>query len=107
MRINKNTIDILLALDDEKLAYIVGTVLRESGIDVSEFGISGNDISALRKRLSELSDEELSAPSAPVILRIPSVPPRQASTTVQTIIPLILSFMPFLQNLICSFFSAR
>lgn len=59
MRINKNTIDILLALDDEKLAYIVGTVLRESGIDVSEFGISGNDISALRKRLSELSDEEL------------------------------------------------
>ena len=59
MRINKNTIDILLALDDEKLAYIVGTVLRESGIDVSEFGISGNDISELRKRLSELSDEEL------------------------------------------------
>lgn len=59
MRINKNTVDILLALDDEKLAYIVGTVLREAGIDVSEFGISGNDISALRKRLSELSDEEL------------------------------------------------
>ena len=52
MRINKNTIDILLALDDEKLAYIVGTVLRQAGIDVSEFGISGNDI-------SELSDEEL------------------------------------------------
>ena len=59
MRINKNTIDILLALDDEKLAYIVGTVLRQEGIDASEFGISGNDISALRKRLSELSDEEL------------------------------------------------
>ena len=59
MRINKNTIDILLVLDDEKLAYIVRTVLREAGIDFSEFGISGNDISALRKRLSELSDEEL------------------------------------------------
>lgn len=59
MRINKNTIDILLALDDEKLSYIVGTVLREAGIGISEFGISGNDIAALRKKLSELSDEEL------------------------------------------------
>lgn len=59
MRINKNTIDILLALDDEKLSYIVGTVLREAGIGISEFGISGNDIAALRKNLSELSDEEL------------------------------------------------
>lgn len=59
MRINKNTIDILLTLDDEKLSYIVGTVLREAGIGISEFGISGNDIAALRKKLSELSDEEL------------------------------------------------
>lgn len=59
MRINKSTIDILLALDDEKLSYIVGSVLREAGIGISEFGISGNDIAALRKRLSELSDEEL------------------------------------------------
>lgn len=59
MRINKNTIDILLALDDEKLSYIVSTVLREAGIGISEFGISGNDIAALRKKLSELSDEEL------------------------------------------------
>lgn len=59
MRINKNTIDLLLALDDEKLSYIVGTVLREAGIEISEFGISGNDIAALRKKLSELSDDDL------------------------------------------------
>lgn len=59
MKINKNTVNVLLALDDEKLSYIVGTVLREAGIEISEFGISGNDIAALRKKLSELSDDDL------------------------------------------------
>lgn len=59
MKINKNTVNVLLALDDEKLSYIVGTVLREAGIEISEFGISGNDIAALRQKLSELSDDDL------------------------------------------------
>lgn len=59
MKINKSTVNVLLALDDEKLSYIVGTVLREAGIEISEFGISGNDIAALRQKLSELSDDDL------------------------------------------------
>ncbi len=59
MRINRSTVNALLSLDDDKLAYVVGVVLREAGIGISEFGISDGDIAALRARLSELSDGEL------------------------------------------------
>lgn len=59
MRINRSTVNALLSLDDDKLAYVVGIVLREAGIGISEFGVSEGDIAALRARLAELSDEEL------------------------------------------------
>lgn len=59
MRINRSTVNALLSLDDDKLAYVVGVVLREAGIGMSEFGISDGDVAALRARLSELSDVEL------------------------------------------------
>lgn len=59
MRINRSTVNALLSLDDDKLAYVVGVVLREAGIEISEFGVSEGDVAALRSRLAELSDDEL------------------------------------------------
>ncbi len=59
MQLDRNAVKTLLALDDAQLRYIVSRVAINMGIDTSYFGLDSGDISSVRKRLSELSDEDL------------------------------------------------
>ena len=59
MQLDRNAVKTLLALDDAQLKYVVSKVAVNMGIDTSYFGLNSGDMSAVRKRLSELSDEDL------------------------------------------------
>lgn len=59
MQLDRNAVKTLLALDDAQLRYIVSKVAINMGIDTSYFGLDGGDISSVRKRLSELTDDDL------------------------------------------------
>ena len=59
MQLDRNAVRTLLALDDAQLKYVISKVAVNMGIDTSYFGLNGGDISSVRKRLSELSDDDL------------------------------------------------
>jgi hypothetical protein len=59
MQLDRNAVKTLLALDDAQLRYVITKVAVNMGIDTSYFGLNSGDISAVRKRLSELTDEDL------------------------------------------------
>ena len=59
MQLDRNAVKTLLALDDAQLRYIIGKVAINMGIDTSYFGLDSGDISSVRKRLAELSEDDL------------------------------------------------
>lgn len=59
MQINKRTIDMLLSLNDKQLMEMVNTIVAKSGIDLSVFNISKNDIESIRKGLKSATDEDI------------------------------------------------
>lgn len=59
MQLDKNAVKTLLALDDAQLRYVISKVAINLGIDTSYFGLDSGDISSVRKRLAELSDDDL------------------------------------------------
>lgn len=59
MQLDRNAVKTLLALDDAQLRYIISKVAINMGIDTSYFGLDSGDISSVRKRLSELTDDDL------------------------------------------------
>ena len=59
MQLDRNAVKTLLALDDAQLRYIVGKVAINMGIDTSYFGLDSGDIASVRKRLAELTDDDL------------------------------------------------
>ena len=59
MQINKRTIDMLLSLNDKQLMEMVNTIVAKSGIDLSVFNISKNDIESIRKGLRSATDEDI------------------------------------------------
>lgn len=59
MQINKKTIDMLLSLNDKQLMDIINQIVEKSGIDLSTFNISKNDIQSIRKGLGNASDDDI------------------------------------------------
>ena len=59
MQLDRNAVKTLLALDDAQRRYIVGKVAINMGIDTSYFGLDSGDIASVRKRLAELTDDDL------------------------------------------------
>ena len=59
MQIDKRTLQILLAMNDEQLAVLLGKIAKESGISPADFGADPNDLSAIRKALGSATDEDL------------------------------------------------
>ena len=59
MQINKKTIDMLLSLNDKQLMETVNMITRKSGIDLSTFNITKNDIESIRKGLKNATDEDI------------------------------------------------
>lgn len=59
MQLDRNAIAVLLALDDAQLKFIINKAAVSMGIDTERFGLKGQDVATIRKRLSELSDADI------------------------------------------------
>ena len=59
MQLDKKMLQKMLALDDASLTAVIRSLADNSGLDLSTFHISPNDISSIRRALSSATDEEL------------------------------------------------
>ncbi len=59
MQLDRNAIATLMALDDAQLKFIINRLAANVGIDTEYFGLKHQDVSAIRKRLGELTDADL------------------------------------------------
>ena len=44
MQLDKNTLNMLLALNDAQLTNVIRTISEKSGLDLSSFNITANDV---------------------------------------------------------------
>lgn len=59
MQLDKNTLNMLLSLNDAQLVNIIKTISEKSGLDLSSFNISANDVKSIRYALKNASDEDI------------------------------------------------
>lgn len=59
MQLDKNTLNMLLALSDAQLTNVIRTISEKSGLDLSSFNISSNDVKSIRRALENASDEDI------------------------------------------------
>ena len=59
MQIDKNTLNMLLALNDAQLVNIIKTISEKSGLDLSSFNITTNDVKSIRHALENASEEDI------------------------------------------------
>ena len=59
MQLDKRSVDKLLSLDDATLGTIIQKVIRDAGIDPSEFGASANDVKSIRRALTGITESDL------------------------------------------------
>ncbi len=59
MQLDKNTLNMLLALNDTQLVNVIKTITEKSGLDLSGFNISANDVKSIRHALSNASDDDI------------------------------------------------
>ncbi|MBR3966911.1 MAG: hypothetical protein IKK94_00925 [Clostridia bacterium] len=59
MKLDKKALDRLLSMNDSQLTRMIEKAASESGLDLSTFGITSNDISSVRKALSGATDEDI------------------------------------------------
>ena len=59
MQLDKNTLNMLLALNDTQLVNIIKTISEKSGLDLSSFNITSNDVKSIRNALENATDEDI------------------------------------------------
>lgn len=59
MQIDRKALEGLLAMNDKQLGTVISRLLKESGIDPSQFNIDTKDIASIRTAISGATDEEL------------------------------------------------
>jgi hypothetical protein len=59
MQIDKNTLNMLLALNDTQLVNVIKAISEKSGLDLSGFNISANDVKSIRRFLENATDEDI------------------------------------------------
>lgn len=59
MEIKRENLEQLLSLNDWQLKMIIQKIVKESGIDPSQFNVDTSSIESIRKALSTASDEDL------------------------------------------------
>ena len=59
MQLDRKTLERMLSLNDDQLRGIILSLAENSGLDLSDFSISPNDIKSIRSALSGAGDEEL------------------------------------------------
>ena len=59
MMLDKRAIDMLLTLDDAKLAMVIKKIAADAGIDPSSVNIGERELAGLRAALSGATDEDI------------------------------------------------
>ena len=59
MQLDKNTLNMLLALNDAQLTSIIKSISEKSGLDLSNFNITANDVKSIRHALENANDEDI------------------------------------------------
>ena len=59
MQLDKNTLNMLLALNDTQLVNVIKTISEKSGLDLSSFNITAGDVKSIRHSLESASDEDI------------------------------------------------
>ena len=59
MQLDRKTLDRMLSLNDDQLKGIILSLAESSGLDLSAFNISPNDIKSIRNALSGATDEDI------------------------------------------------
>lgn len=59
MKLDRNSINALLALDDEQLKAIIRGLAARSGVDLGNLNISEQDIAGVRQALRTATDEDI------------------------------------------------
>ena len=59
MKLDRNAINALLALDDEQLKAIIRGLAARSGVDLGSLNISEQDIAGVRQALRAATDEDI------------------------------------------------
>ena len=59
MQLDKNTLNMLLMLNDAQLINIIKTISEKSGLDLSNFNITANDVKSIRNALENATDEDI------------------------------------------------
>ena len=59
MQLDKNTLNMLLALNDAQLVNVIKTISEKSGLDLSSFNITQNAVKSIRYALENASDEDI------------------------------------------------
>ena len=59
MKLDRNAINALLALDDEQLKAIIRGLAARSGVDLGGLNISEQDIAGVRQALRTATDEDI------------------------------------------------
>ena len=59
MMLDKRSIDMLLKLDDARLALVIKKIAADAGLDPSTFNIGDKELAGLRAALSVATDADL------------------------------------------------
>ena len=59
MKLDRRAIALISSLDDAQLRFVITNVAQNMGINIDSLGLNTNDVNKLRKRLAELTDEEI------------------------------------------------
>lgn len=59
MQLDKNTLNMLLALNDAQLVNVIKTISEKSGLDLSGFNITTSDVRGIRSALENATDEDI------------------------------------------------
>lgn len=61
MQLNRNTLNMLLSLNDTQLINVIKTISEKSGLDLSSFNITATDVESIRNALKNASDDDIRA----------------------------------------------
>lgn len=59
MTLDKRAVDMLLTLDDKKLALVIKRLMADAGVDTSMINLTPAELSGIRAALSGATNEDL------------------------------------------------
>jgi len=59
MQLDRNAINRMLSLNDTQLKSLIRSLAQNSGLDLSSFNISENDVESIRRALAGATDADI------------------------------------------------